>query len=174
LQSGSPQSSVSRPRAFGRRIGSAPGREAKDASLRPADRCDRAGGVLLFRHAGERRGRRLASDARRAARAHRAPEPAGTRRAGSDGSVGAATPRRRARASWDASRSTAHPIRMTGARPTCRSRARPRPSGSSRGDGLGVEPRAVIGVPVVALLLWYLWSRKVRDFFGARASEGVS
>ncbi len=30
---------------------------------------------------------------------------------------------------------------------------------------LGIEPRAVIGLPVVALILWYLSSRKVRDFF---------
>jgi hypothetical protein len=47
-------------------------------------------------------------------------------------------------------------------------------AGDLANAALGVEPRAVIGVPVVALLLWYLWSRKVRDFFGARASEGVS
>ena len=31
---------------------------------------------------------------------------------------------------------------------------------------LGIEPRAVVGVPVVALILWYLVSRQVRDFFG--------
>lgn len=31
---------------------------------------------------------------------------------------------------------------------------------------LGIEPRAVVGVPVVALILWYLVSRRVRDFFG--------
>ena len=31
---------------------------------------------------------------------------------------------------------------------------------------LGIEPRAVIGVPIVALILWYLFSRKVREFFG--------
>lgn len=31
---------------------------------------------------------------------------------------------------------------------------------------LGFEPRAVVGVPVVALILWYLVSRQVRDFFG--------
>ena len=30
---------------------------------------------------------------------------------------------------------------------------------------LGIEPRAVIGVPIVALILWYLVSRQVRDFF---------
>jgi hypothetical protein len=31
---------------------------------------------------------------------------------------------------------------------------------------LGIEPRALVGVPVVALILWYLVSRQVRDFFG--------
>ena len=31
---------------------------------------------------------------------------------------------------------------------------------------LGIEPRAVVGVPVVALILWYLTSRQVRGFFG--------
>lgn len=41
---------------------------------------------------------------------------------------------------------------------------------------LGIEPRAVAGVPVVALLLWYLSSSKVRAFFmtvtgGRRASR---
>ena len=30
---------------------------------------------------------------------------------------------------------------------------------------IGVEPRAWIGVPIVALLLWYLSSRKVKHFF---------
>ena len=30
---------------------------------------------------------------------------------------------------------------------------------------LGIEPRAVVGVPIVALLLWYLSSRKVKAFF---------
>jgi hypothetical protein len=30
---------------------------------------------------------------------------------------------------------------------------------------MGIEPRAVFGVPVVALLLWYLHSTKVRTFF---------
>ncbi|HEY6931435.1 MAG TPA: hypothetical protein VJA66_17325 [Thermoanaerobaculia bacterium] len=33
-------------------------------------------------------------------------------------------------------------------------------------SALGIEPRAVIGVPIVALILWYLASREVRDFFG--------
>jgi hypothetical protein len=33
-------------------------------------------------------------------------------------------------------------------------------------SALGIEPRAVVGVPVVALILWYLVSRQVRDFFG--------
>jgi hypothetical protein len=31
---------------------------------------------------------------------------------------------------------------------------------------LGIEPRAVVGVPVVALILWYLASRQVRGYFG--------
>jgi hypothetical protein len=31
---------------------------------------------------------------------------------------------------------------------------------------LGIEPRAWVGVPVVALILWYLASRQVREFFG--------
>jgi hypothetical protein len=31
---------------------------------------------------------------------------------------------------------------------------------------LGIEPRAAVGVPVVALILWYLSSRQVREFFG--------
>ena len=30
---------------------------------------------------------------------------------------------------------------------------------------LGIEPRALVGVPIVALILWYLASRRVRDFF---------
>lgn len=30
---------------------------------------------------------------------------------------------------------------------------------------LGIEPRAVVGLPVVALLLWYLSSSRVRTFF---------
>jgi len=34
-------------------------------------------------------------------------------------------------------------------------------------SAIGVEPRAVIGVPVVALLLWYLSSTRVRLFFFA-------
>ena len=31
---------------------------------------------------------------------------------------------------------------------------------------LGIEPRAVFGIPVVALIVWYLFSRQVRGFFG--------
>jgi hypothetical protein len=31
---------------------------------------------------------------------------------------------------------------------------------------LGIEPRALAGVPVVALILWYLTSRRARGFFG--------
>jgi len=30
---------------------------------------------------------------------------------------------------------------------------------------LGIEPRAIVGVPVVAVLLWYLSSRSVRYYF---------
>ncbi|MEO5625015.1 MAG: hypothetical protein ABIQ70_03270 [Dokdonella sp.] len=30
---------------------------------------------------------------------------------------------------------------------------------------IGVEPRAWVGVPIVAVLLWYLSSRKVKTFF---------
>ena len=36
---------------------------------------------------------------------------------------------------------------------------------------LGNEPRAVVGVPVVVLILWYLSSRKVRNFFGLSKKE---
>lgn len=32
---------------------------------------------------------------------------------------------------------------------------------------LSVEPRAIVGVPVVALLLWYLASSRVRSFFSS-------
>jgi hypothetical protein len=32
---------------------------------------------------------------------------------------------------------------------------------------LSIEPRAVVGVPIVALLLWYLSSRKVKTFFSS-------
>jgi hypothetical protein len=35
--------------------------------------------------------------------------------------------------------------------------------------GLGIEPRAVVGLPVVALLLWYLSSSRVRTFFRSTA-----
>jgi hypothetical protein len=30
---------------------------------------------------------------------------------------------------------------------------------------LGIEPRAIVGIPIVAMLLWYLSSRKVRLYF---------
>ena len=30
---------------------------------------------------------------------------------------------------------------------------------------LGVEPRAIVGVPIVGLILWYLSTRRVREFF---------
>lgn len=32
---------------------------------------------------------------------------------------------------------------------------------------LGTEPRAVVGVPIVAVILWFLASQKVRSFFRA-------
>jgi len=38
---------------------------------------------------------------------------------------------------------------------------------------LGIEPRAWVGVPIVALILWYLASRQVRDFFGLLDTEGA-
>jgi len=38
---------------------------------------------------------------------------------------------------------------------------------------LGIEPRAVVGVPIVALLLWYLSSRKVKAFFSDTARAGA-
>jgi len=34
---------------------------------------------------------------------------------------------------------------------------------------LGIEPRAVVGVPIVAFILWYLSRRHVRAFFRATA-----
>ncbi|HTR04440.1 MAG TPA: hypothetical protein VMN82_14710 [Thermoanaerobaculia bacterium] len=39
-------------------------------------------------------------------------------------------------------------------------------AGDLANAALGIEPRALIGVPVVALILWYLFSRRVRDYFG--------
>ena len=47
------------------------------------------------------------------------------------------------------------------------------PDRRSLDAALGVEPRAFIGVPVVALLLWYLSSAKVRDYFGAPLTIGA-
>ena len=38
---------------------------------------------------------------------------------------------------------------------------------------LGIEPRAWVGVPVVALILWYLVSSQVRDFFGLTNEEAA-
>jgi hypothetical protein len=38
---------------------------------------------------------------------------------------------------------------------------------------LGIEPRALIGVPIVALVLWYLFSRQVRDFFGLNNGQAA-
>jgi hypothetical protein len=39
---------------------------------------------------------------------------------------------------------------------------------------LGDDPRAVVGVPIVGLVLWYLFSRRVRTFFGLPKNEAVS
>ena len=38
---------------------------------------------------------------------------------------------------------------------------------------LAIKPRAVIGVPIVALLLWYLSSSKVRAFFHCSAPRAA-
>lgn len=38
---------------------------------------------------------------------------------------------------------------------------------------LGIELRALVGVPVVALLIWYLTTRKVKAFF-SQASRGIA
>jgi hypothetical protein len=38
---------------------------------------------------------------------------------------------------------------------------------------LGIEPRAWVGVPIVALVLWYLLSRKVKDFFRGASGEAA-
>ena len=38
---------------------------------------------------------------------------------------------------------------------------------------LGIEPRAVVGVPVVAMILWYLASRQIRSFFGLIRKEAA-
>ncbi|HEY8021991.1 MAG TPA: hypothetical protein VIH93_12880 [Thermoanaerobaculia bacterium] len=38
-------------------------------------------------------------------------------------------------------------------------------AGNLLNAALGIEPRAVIGLPVVALLLWYLSTPRVRGFF---------
>jgi hypothetical protein len=46
-------------------------------------------------------------------------------------------------------------------------------AGDFANAALGIEPRAAIGVPVVALLLWYLLSRKVRRYFSVTA-EGAA
>jgi hypothetical protein len=36
---------------------------------------------------------------------------------------------------------------------------------------LGIEPRAWLGVPVAALILWFLATRRVRTFFGGSDEE---
>jgi hypothetical protein len=38
---------------------------------------------------------------------------------------------------------------------------------------LGIEPRAVVGVPLVALILWYLASRQVKSFFQASNAKAA-
>jgi hypothetical protein len=38
---------------------------------------------------------------------------------------------------------------------------------------LGIEPRALVGVPIVALILWYLSTRRVRAFFGRAGKESA-
>lgn len=38
---------------------------------------------------------------------------------------------------------------------------------------LGIEPRAVVGVPIVGLILWYLSSRKVKDFFSREIRDSA-
>ena len=38
---------------------------------------------------------------------------------------------------------------------------------------LGIEPRAVVGVPIVALLLWYLSSAKVKAFFPTKPASAA-
>jgi hypothetical protein len=44
-------------------------------------------------------------------------------------------------------------------------------AGDITNAALGIEPRAIVGVPIVALILWYLFSRRVRDFFGRTEKE---
>ena len=40
---------------------------------------------------------------------------------------------------------------------------------------LGIEPRAAIGVPIAALFLWYLSSRKVKAYFcGSAGPEAAA
>jgi hypothetical protein len=36
---------------------------------------------------------------------------------------------------------------------------------------LGIEPRAAVGIPIVALVLWYLSSRSVRTYFAPAVSR---
>jgi hypothetical protein len=38
---------------------------------------------------------------------------------------------------------------------------------------LGIEPRALVGVPIVALILWYLFSRRVRGYFGLTKTKAA-
>ena len=39
-------------------------------------------------------------------------------------------------------------------------------------SGFGIEPRAAAGIPVVALMLWYLSTARVRAFFPAPETAG--
>ena len=36
---------------------------------------------------------------------------------------------------------------------------------------LGTEPRAIVGIPVAAAILWYLLSKKVRSFFNTSGED---
>ena len=38
---------------------------------------------------------------------------------------------------------------------------------------LGIEPRAIVGIPIAALLLWYLLSRRVRSYFSRAAAHAA-
>src|SRR5262245_46152637 len=46
-------------------------------------------------------------------------------------------------------------------------------AGDVTNAALGVEPRAIVGVPIVGLVLWYLSTRSVREFF-SREPTGPS
>jgi hypothetical protein len=46
-------------------------------------------------------------------------------------------------------------------------------SGDLANAALGIEPRALVGLPVVVLILWYLFSRRVRGFFELSREEAA-